>query len=151
VYVRVLVHRSGRPDRTEDRNSSVRSGPVRNPIPDQLGLSFCPSVCLRICRVLEWGFKGGGGGHFCLSVRLSTPYTYAYIRCQRTRGAPTISRDKRRQPLKSGWEYSFHWKEKTGKVVECPYILYGKILCNFATLPVFSVSSLLYQPDNMCL
>jgi hypothetical protein len=65
--------------------------------------------------------------------------------------APTISRDKRRQPLKSGWEYSFHWKEKTGKVVECPYILYGPILRNFATLPGFSVSSLLSQPDNMCL
>jgi len=26
VYVRVSVHRSGRPDRTKDRNSSVRSG-----------------------------------------------------------------------------------------------------------------------------
>ena len=72
------------------------------------------------------------------------------VRCA-TRGAPTISRDKRRQPLKSGWEYCFHWKEKTGKVVECPYILYGPILRNFATLPVFSVSSLLPQPDNMCL
>ncbi len=42
----------------------------------------------------------------------------------------------------------FLWKEKTGKVVECPYILYGRILRNFATLPVFSVSSLLSQPDN---
>jgi hypothetical protein len=52
--------------------------------------------------------------------------------------------------LGGGYVAACQRRKNTGKVVECPYILYRPILRNFATFPIFFVSSLLYLKDNMC-